>query len=211
MTALELFNVIFVVALALVWWRLHDAAHPGAGPGRDGGHYLAMSGLLVAGLPAPAEQQGGSRRLNDALGRIQRAGGYGETTAFVAEAKQTYEQVVDAFARGNIDGVARLLTDGVRQDFERFIAARQQRGETQALTFIGFRGAEIVDATYEAEMASIEMRFLADLVSVTRDADGKIIAGHPDRVAECAELWTFEYCSGRNSKGWRLAATDTDE
>ena len=55
------------------------------------------------------------------------------------------------------------------------------------------------------------MRFSADIVSVTRDRDGRIIEGSPDRVIRVAEIWTFERDLKMPKSRWLLAATDADE
>ena len=59
-------------------------------------------------------------------------------------------------------------------------------------------------------MAYITVKFVAEESSVTRDKDGEIIAGHPDKVSEMQDIWTF----GRNIKSkdpsWLLCETRGD-
>ena len=113
-------------------------------------------------------------------------------------------------ARGDLAGVGNLLTDQVAHDFQAFADGRRQRGETEALLFIGFSGADVIAASFD-DVASLDVRFSADIVSVTRDRDGRIIEGSPDRVIRVAEIWTFERDLKTPKSRWLLAATDADE
>jgi len=170
-----------------------------------------MTDVAGSGSTTPDAVGAGPPAIDDVLARIGRAGGYRDPASFLEEAKQSYERIVVAFARGDIAGITHLLSDGVRQDFERFIEARRLRGETDTLTFIGLRGADIVDAAIDGELASIEVRFLADLVSVTRGGDGRVIGGHPERVVGRSELWIFERQLQHKRPAWLLSGTDADE
>jgi len=103
-----------------------------------------------------------------------------------------------------------LLTDEARVDFVTFLAARRLRGEVASLTFIGFRGAELIDSGVAGNTAWAEIRFATELVSVVRDRAGQVIEGDPRRVVQCAERWTFERDLEARQSQWRLAATDSD-
>jgi len=162
--------------------------------------------LLPADITLPKESS-----LDQALANIQRTGGFRDAEAFLVEAKHAYELIVCAFARGDLGEVAQLLAPAVRQDFERFISMRNERGESETLTFVGFRGADIFEAGYEGDRAWIDVRFATSMVSVTRDAKGQVVAGHPARLDDCAEVWTFERPTTRRGAPWLLTATDSDE
>jgi predicted lipid-binding transport protein (Tim44 family) len=58
-------------------------------------------------------------------------------------------------------------------------------------------------------MAEINVRFIADLVSVTRSADGVVVAGHPQEIVEARDLWTFACKISSAEPDWRVIATDT--
>jgi predicted lipid-binding transport protein (Tim44 family) len=211
MNELELINGVLVVALCGLWWWLHDVLHPPPVADANRPQPLAMTdvqGALPTTLDAP---EAGPPAIGEVLARIGRAGGYRDAASFLEEAKQSYERIVGTFARGDIAGIAHLLSAEVKRDFERFIDARLLRGEIESLTFIGLRGADIVDAAIDGDLASIEVRFLADLVTVTRSAGGKVIAGNPERVVGCSELWIFQRQLRHKHSTWLLSATDADE
>ena len=205
---LSFLNVIFVIVLIAVWWG-YDAAH--LPPDADQEHLpsLAMPGMLFGGVP-PVPSSTVPDALDQVLIRIASAGGYAAVPDFIKGAKQAYELIVPAVARGDLASIGNLLSDEVARDFRAYVDARDQRGETEMLTFIGFSGADVIAASFD-DVASLDVRFAADIVSVTRDRDSQIIEGSPDRVIRVAEIWTFERDLKTPKSRWLLAATDGDE
>lgn len=206
---LSLLNVIFVIVVIAAWWGFYDATHPPPDADQKQFSSLAMSGMLFGGVP-PVPTSTVPEALDQILIRIASAGGYAAVPDFIEGAKQAYELIVPAVARGDLASVDYLLSNEVARDFRAYVDARQQRGETETLTFIGFSGADVVAATFD-NAASLDVRFAADIVSVTRDRDGRIVAGSPDRVIRVAEIWTFERDLKAPKSRWRLVATDADE
>jgi predicted lipid-binding transport protein (Tim44 family) len=158
--------------------------------------------LAAAAEPTP---------LAETLRRICRAVGYDDIADFVAGAKLTYELVLNAFAAGDLRDCRPLLAPDVRDTLTAAIAEREAKGDTVTTTFIGFRSADIVDAGLAGGIAWIEVRFVAEMVSVTRGRDGKVTAGHPNRVDEIAQRWTFEKELRSGRREWLLVATEAEE
>jgi predicted lipid-binding transport protein (Tim44 family) len=211
MDSLGLLDCLFCLVIAVMWWRFYNAAHPPPNDKKQATRYAGMAGLVFAGLPPTEAAAPKPPTLEQALVHIQQTGGYQDPAAFLAEARRAYERIVKAFALGELDEVEPLLSDGVRDDFRKFIAARRQRNESETLTFVGFRGADIVEAGYDLTRAWIDVRFATSMVSVTRDGRNRIVAGHPARLNDCAEIWTFERQTTQKGAPWRLTATDSDE
>lgn len=209
-SALDLITCLFLFAIGFVWWRVSDDARAAPSEQKEPAKSFMLAGLMEAGIPIPAEplQQ---RPLDITLQQIAMRGGYKNEAAFLTEARAAYEAIVAAFAGGAIDSIAHLLTPGICQDFERHVHARKARGETEETIFIGFRTAEIVAAAIEGSLVWIEVRFVADMVSATRDASGRVIAGDSIHVAQCAERWTFELQTRQARSVWLLSATESDE
>ena len=210
MDVFGLLSIVVAVVLSALWWSLYDTAHPPPEAEQDPFRSLAMSGMFVGGVPLLPAQPAGPETLDRVLARIGKAGGYGAPSEFLEGAQQAYEVIVTAVASGELDGVRHLLTDMVREDFEAFVTARRQRGETESLTLIGLNGADVIAASFE-DVASIDVRLSADIVSVTCDRAGHVVEGRPDRVVRVADIWTFERDMTQRTPRWLLAATDADE
>ena len=209
MSELELFDFLVIAILVGLWWHFYAAAHPPPGAEKPFAS-LAMPG----GIGAAAERRSGQRPapagLEQTLRRIAESGGLQDVATFSAFAAQAYERIVGAFARHDLRRVENLLTPAIRSDFENFLSARAARGETASLTFIGLAAADPIAAGIDDGIAWIDMRIAAEIVSVSRDAAGRVIAGHPDRVVLSTEIWTFERPMEGTGRAWRLAATDAD-
>lgn len=204
---LSLLDYILIVLSVVFSWGLQHRAHP---PPTDG-EGEAMPQPALAAIrdakhvePEPSEPQ---TPLGRTLQRICTACGYDGIAMFTDGARQAYETVVQAFASGNIAAQAYLLAEPVRQVFEQAIAASAQRGETTELTFIGFRSFEITDAQLDGAYAAITVKIEADMVSVTRDNAGQVVAGDPGLVVGRSEVWTFERELRATGPGWLLVAT----
>jgi len=202
--ALAVFNIVIIFAIAGLWIWLRDAAHADPGDKDDLRHRLAMIGLPGGDVLMPPAETSSTERAAPL-----RVAGQNEP-GFIANARDAYERIVEAVAHDNLQSVEQLLTDDARIDFTTFLAARRVRGEAAALTFIGFRGAELIDSGVVGDTAWADVRFATELVSVVRDRAGAVIEGDPRRVVQCAERWTFERRLEDKPSQWRLAATDSD-
>jgi len=128
--------------------------------------------------------------------------------AFLDGAKRAYESILQAYADGDIQALNRLVGPDVLDVFEREIAGRRDRQETLQFTFVGTRYAKIVDAFVADGTAEIVVRYVSDMVSVTRASNDAIVAGDPRQIVEVTDIWTFA-CETRSTKrNWMLVATE---
>lgn len=130
-----------------------------------------------------------------------------ELEPFLDGAKAAYEMILEAFARGAKDELEPLLATDVYEGFEAAIDARADSGESQEVTIIGIREAKVHAATLESNVAAVTLRFVAEMISCTRNEDGAVIDGHPNEVAEVIEIWTFERDVTSDDPNWTLVST----
>jgi predicted lipid-binding transport protein (Tim44 family) len=64
-----------------------------------------------------------------------------------------------------------------------------------------------VEAGVEGSTAFVTVKLVSDQVNVTRAADGTVIDGDPDRVAEKTDFWTFSRDIRSRDPNWQLVAT----
>ncbi|TPN57367.1 MULTISPECIES: Tim44/TimA family putative adaptor protein [unclassified Mesorhizobium] len=91
--------------------------------------------------------------------------------------------------------------------FELAISERRDRKETLHLTFIGTSEAKIVDTLEEDGTTEIVVRYVSELVSVTRSANNEIVAGDPEQIVEVIDKWTFACETQSTKRNWMLIAT----
>ena len=132
-----------------------------------------------------------------------------EPAVFLDGAKQAYEMIVAAFAKGDRDTLRMLLADEVYENFASAIAEREQQGHTLETTITAIKHADIVEARLEGRTAEVTVKFVSDMVSVTRDAAGEAVGG-PSREREITDIWTFARDTSNKDPNWLLVATRSE-
>jgi len=127
---------------------------------------------------------------------------------FVTGARSAYEMIVVAFAEGDRAALKDLLAKDVFDGFASAITERDQRGEKMETRFVGIDKAEIIEAMVKGRTAQITMKFVSQLISVTRSKAGAVIDGDPEMVADVTDVWTFSRDLGARDPNWKLVATE---
>lgn len=127
---------------------------------------------------------------------------------FLTGAKSAYEMIVVAFAEGDRATLKELLAKDVYDGFAAAIAEREARGEKMETRFVGIEKAYLVEALVKGRVAQITIRFLSQLVSVTRDRSGNVIDGDAEVVADVTDVWTFSRDLSARDPNWKLVATE---
>lgn len=182
-----------------------NPAVPAAAPEQGAEEKIAMLGR-ARGQVFSVENKTAENGLLDIL----RADRNFDAGFFLEGAQEAFVMIVEAFAKGDHETLKDLLSEDVCRAFEGAIAERQQRGETQVTDIHSIRRAEILEAGIRDKTARITVRFTADETSVTRDAEGQILSGHPDRVSEMRDIWTFARDVKSRDPRWLVVETRGD-
>lgn len=128
---------------------------------------------------------------------------------FLNGSKAAYEAIVMAFATGDRSTLKDLLSRDVFENFSHAIAEREKRGETVENTFVSLDKAVLQDVQLKSRTGQMTVRFESQLITVTRDANGKVVDGAADKVVTVNDIWTFARELGSRDPAWRLIATET--
>jgi predicted lipid-binding transport protein (Tim44 family) len=128
---------------------------------------------------------------------------------FIAGARGAYEMIVTAYAQGDRRALKNLLSRDVYEGFDSVIREREQRGETAETRFVSIDSADIIAAEQRGTTAQITVRFVSQLVSVTRDKAGAVVDGSPEKVTDVTDVWTFARDVTSRDPNWKLVATET--
>lgn len=128
--------------------------------------------------------------------------------AFVDGARSAYRMILEAFWKGDKAELRHLCDGDVYEGFAGAIDARIAAGETLDNRLIRIEDSAITAAGMDGNVARVTVRFRSDIASVTRDAEGNMIAGSLDDAIEAVDVWTF--CRDVNSADpdWLLDETD---
>jgi len=128
---------------------------------------------------------------------------------FMSGAKLAYEMIVSAFAAGNRAALEGLLTQDVYENFVQVLNAREKRGEVVKTTLVSLDRVLIDEASLTGRSALIKLQFIANLITATYDANGKVIDGDAERAVEIDDRWSFTREIDSRSPNWKLCATQT--
>jgi predicted lipid-binding transport protein (Tim44 family) len=127
---------------------------------------------------------------------------------FLGGAKGAYEMIVLAFAQGDRRTLKDLLSSEVYDSFEGAIRDREQRGETVERKFVGIDKSELVGAEMVGRAASLTVRFVSQIISVTRDKAGAVVDGSPEAITDVTDVWTFSRDLSSRDPNWKLVGTE---
>lgn len=134
-----------------------------------------------------------------------------DAAGFLAGGRAAYEMIVTAYANGDRRQLKDLLAREVYEGFETAIREREQRGEKIESRFVSIESADIISAEQRGKSAQITVRFVSQLVSVTRDRSGAVIDGSPDKVTTVTDVWTFARDITSRDPNWKLVATEAGQ
>jgi len=151
---------------------------------------------------------GDNSKLRQALVDIAEVDASFSPKGFLNGAGSAYEMIVTAFARGDKGSLKDLLEKDVYEGFVTAIDAREADGQKVDFTFVALPNIEYLQAELEKRIASITLRFDAQVVSATKDSDGRLVEGDEERVIDIADEWTFARNTRSRDPNWKLVATD---
>jgi predicted lipid-binding transport protein (Tim44 family) len=168
-----------------------------------------------AAAAVPADRWSGIAELGSAmaagLDAIAREDKSFDGKHFIAGARAAYEMIVTAYAEGDRRTLKNLLSRDVYDGFEAAIREREAKGETAESRFVSIDKSDITDAELRVRTAQITIRFVSQLVSVTRDREGAVIEGSPEKVTDVTDVWTFARDLSSRDPNWKLVATEAGQ
>jgi predicted lipid-binding transport protein (Tim44 family) len=126
---------------------------------------------------------------------------------FLSGARGAYEMIVLAFANGDRRALRDLLSSEVYESFDAVIRDREKHEQKTETRFVSIDKAELVGADLRDRVAQLTVKFVSQMISVTRDKAGTIVDGNPDKVADITDVWTFARDTTSRDPNWKLVGT----
>jgi predicted lipid-binding transport protein (Tim44 family) len=131
-----------------------------------------------------------------------------DVARFLEGGQAAYRMILEAFWRGDREELRHLVGGDVLATFEEAITAREEAGEQLDNRLVQIEKAVIQDARLSGRVAEIDIRFDADIAAVTRDREGKVIAGTLSDAIPTHDVWTFRRSLSSGDPNWLLVETD---
>ena len=124
---------------------------------------------------------------------------------FLTGAEIAYETILTSFSRGDIKKLKSLLTANMNSNFLGAIEARNKEKIKSEFTFIGFKESSVEKYEKVKDELFATVKFVAEVISVKKDKDDKIIEGLPDKIKFVTDVWKFTRNINNKNPNWYLA------
>ena len=230
---MDIYTIIFLALAVFIFLRLRSVLGQRTGSERppydraaptvvqrtqDNNNVVPMPGAVIDQAPlapsadvAPADRWKGVAEpgtpLAAGLDAIVAQDSSFDPRHFISGARSAYEMIVLAFANGDRRALKDLLSSEVYDSFEAVIKDREKHEQKTETRFVSIDKAELVSAEARDRAAQLTVRFVSQMISVTRDKAGTIVDGNPDKVADITDVWTFARDTSSRDPNWKLVGT----
>ena len=126
---------------------------------------------------------------------------------FLSGARSAYEMIVLAFANGDRRSLKDLLSSEVYESFDAVIKDREKLEQKSETRFVSTDKAELIGAEVRDRAAQLTVRFVSQMISITRDKTGAIVDGNPEKISDITDVWTFARDISSRDPNWKLVGT----
>ena len=149
----------------------------------------------------------GEERLDVSLAEIMKASPDFDRAEFLAGVRTAFEIIIKAFAAGDREQLGSLLSTEVLGNFSEAITSRENAKETLETTLVRIVDVALLEVYMDGEVSHISVKIISEQVKVTQNAEGEVVDGNPERVAEITDIWTFARDTKAHDPNWALVAT----
>ena len=124
---------------------------------------------------------------------------------FLRGAEIAYESVLTSFANGDLIKLKNLFSSNMFSNFSDAIKSRNKEGIKSEFTFIGVKESSVEKYEKIKDNLFATVKFVAEVISVKKDKDNKIIEGNPDKIKFVTDSWKFTKNINNKSPNWYLS------
>ena len=124
---------------------------------------------------------------------------------FLKGAEIAYESILTSFASGDLIKLKALLSPSMFSNFSDAIKARNKENIKSEFTFIGVKESSVERYEKIKDNLFATVKFVAEVISVKKDKENKIIEGNPDKIKFVTDSWKFTKNINNKSPNWYLS------
>mgnify|MGYP001249365506 CR=1 FL=1 len=124
---------------------------------------------------------------------------------FLRGAEIAYESILTSFASGDLIKLKNLLSSDMFSNFSEAIKSRNKEGIKSEFTFIGVKESSLEKYDKINNNLFATVKFVAEVISVKKDKENKIIEGNPDKIKFVTDSWKFTRNIKQKDLNWYLS------
>lgn len=169
-------------------------------------------------VPLPERDETGAEKpavkepktpLEKGVAAIQAVDASFDEVGFLDGAKGAFEMIVTSFAMGDLGKVKAFLAKEVYDNFADAVEERLKAKETLETTVVGFKAASLMEARLADRNAQVTVKFVSEQINATRDRNGAVIDGDPEKPVDVTDIWTFARDTRSRDPNWALVETSS--
>ena len=129
---------------------------------------------------------------------------------FLEGAKGAHTMILEAFWAGDRGQVEAFTSDEIAARFLGAIDAREEEKLTLENRVVDTNKVEINDARMHVSMSEITLKFVSDIIAITRNKEGEVVDGDMTDAIEVVDIWTFSRDTQSDDPNWLLVATRSE-
>ena len=124
---------------------------------------------------------------------------------FLRGAEIAYESILTSFASGDLIKLKNLLSSNMFSNFSEAIKSRNKEGIKSEFTFIGVKESSVENYQKISDNLFATVKFVAEVISVKKNKENKIIEGNPDKIKFVTDSWKFTRNIKQKDLNWYLS------
>ena len=124
---------------------------------------------------------------------------------FLKGAEIAYETILTSFATGDLIKLKNLLSSSMFSNFSDAIKSRKKEGIKSEFTFIGVKESSVENYEKIKDNLFATVKFVAEVISVKKDREDKIIEGNADKIKYVTDSWKFTRNIKQKDPNWYLS------
>ena len=124
---------------------------------------------------------------------------------FLRGAEIAYESILTSFASGDLIKLKNLLSSKMFSNFSEAIKSRNKEGIKSEFTFIGVKESSVENYQKISDNLFATVKFVAEVISVKKNKENKIIEGNPDKIKFVTDSWIFTRNIKQKDLNWYLS------
>ena len=124
---------------------------------------------------------------------------------FLSGAEIAYESILTSFATGDLIKLKSLLSSNMFSNFSDAIKSRNKEGIKSEFTFIGVKESSVEKYEKIKDNLFATVKFVAEVISVKKDKENKIVEGNPDKIKFVTDSWKFTKNIKQKGPNWYLS------
>jgi predicted lipid-binding transport protein (Tim44 family) len=134
-----------------------------------------------------------------------------DVARFLEGSKSAYRMILEAFWKGDLDGLKPFVDAHVFETFAGAVEQRTKDGLVLDNRLVAIDQAVIAGAEVDRSVALVTVRLEADIAAITRNSAGDVVAGSLSDAVQTRDRWTFRRDISSRDPNWLLVETDEEE